>query len=420
MIERVTATPLRKLALLSKSDTRGGGASRVAAQLHGLLSNEGRYEVDHWIGRAGARPPQKSLRGGFLGDLAYRGSRLFSRWVGLPDFLSTEWASHVIHRHHGYDIYHAHDISDAISPYTLRALATDAALVWTFHDCSPFTGGCIYPLDCEAFVGSSCGNCPQLDRWPLRTRIDRTGYMQKYKISLINNSVAAAVCPSAWIGRQAAKAGVREDLIRIIPNAVDTGTFAPRDKAALRAELGLPQHEQIVLLLTMDFENPYKGTALAREALARLDRPVHVLLVGHHSKGADWPDKHYYHRCERTFDSDRLATYYAASDILLFPSVAENCSLALLESMASGTPAVAFDTGGNPELIRHQGNGWLAAPADAAALAHHVETALSSPSHLRSAAEWARSDVARCHSQEMFTARHSELYDSILAGRTSS
>lgn len=418
MIEPASATPLRKLALLSKSDTRGGGASRVAAQLYGLLANEGHYEVDHWIGRAGARPPQKGLRGGAVGDLAYRGSRLFSRWIGLPDFLSTELASHLIHRRHGYDIYHAHDISDAISPYTLRALASRAALVWTFHDCSPFTGGCIYPLDCGAFVGGSCGNCPQLGRWPLRTRIDRTGYMQRYKISLINDSVAAAVCPSAWVGRQAAKAGVREDLIRIIPNAVDTVTFSPGDKAALRAELGLPQHEQIVLLLTMDFENPYKGTALARETLARLDGPVHVLLVGHHSSGADLPDKHYYHRRDRTFDSARLAKYYAASDILLFPSVAENCSLALLESMAAGTPAVAFDTGGNPELIRHQCNGWLAVPEDACALAHLVKTVLSSPAQRLSAAGQARSDVLRNHSQDMFVARHTALYDSILAGRT--
>lgn len=47
-------------------------------------------------------------------------------------------------------------------------------------------------------------------------------------------------------------------------------------------------------------------------------------------------------------------------DTLILPSKNENCSRVLLEAMSAGTPIIASDVGGNPELIRHRYNGLLA------------------------------------------------------------
>jgi glycosyltransferase involved in cell wall biosynthesis len=64
--------------------------------------------------------------------------------------------------------------------------------------------------------------------------------------------------------------------------------------------------------------------------------------------------------------SDRLkALVYSAADLFLFPSRAENFPLVLLESMACGTPSVAFRVGGVPELVREGVTGLLADPNDA-------------------------------------------------------
>ena len=51
---------------------------------------------------------------------------------------------------------------------------------------------------------------------------------------------------------------------------------------------------------------------------------------------------------------------YNASDVFLVPSLQENLSNSIMESMSCGLPVVAFDTGGNSDLIEHSINGYLA------------------------------------------------------------
>lgn len=46
------------------------------------------------------------------------------------------------------------------------------------------------------------------------------------------------------------------------------------------------------------------------------------------------------------------------------PSLAENLSNVIMESLACGTPVVAFDIGGNGDMITHKHNGYLATSPD--------------------------------------------------------
>jgi glycosyltransferase involved in cell wall biosynthesis len=50
---------------------------------------------------------------------------------------------------------------------------------------------------------------------------------------------------------------------------------------------------------------------------------------------------------------------YSSSDLLVVTSETEGLSLAILEALASGTPTIASDVGGNPELVLHEVNGLL-------------------------------------------------------------
>jgi glycosyltransferase involved in cell wall biosynthesis len=410
------APAVARIAFLSKSDATGGGASRVACQLRELMArNRSRFEVDHWVALRDPQAPLAGLYGKYIGWALHRIMRKLSRLLGLPDFLSTAPLTLPRLRRRGYGLVHVHDISDAVSPYALQTLAQRAPMVWTFHDCSPFTGGCIYPLDCTAYQSTGCGDCPQLGRWPLVTRIDRTSYMQAYKVALINEKLDAVICPSEWIARQARAAGVDGSRISVIPNAVDSGTFRPDDKLKLREELGLPRDAPILLLAAMDFKSPYKGWAYARETLTRLKRPLHVLLVGANLRVIDHPGQHTYLTMERTFDRRRLAKYYACSDLLLFPSMADNCPLVLLESMACGTPAVAFDSGGIGEIIDHQSDGWLARRGNAEELVNGIDAAMDDE-QLRFA--WsckAREKVLKRYDETSFLEAHLSLYESLLS-----
>jgi glycosyltransferase involved in cell wall biosynthesis len=101
-------------------------------------------------------------------------------------------------------------------------------------------------------------------------------------------------------------------------------------------------------------------------------------------------------------DDLTLAEWYNASDVLLFPSLWEGFGWPVLEAMACGTPVVASDIPALAELTA--GSALLASPADEAALADHIERALTDTSlrttlrekGLRRASEftWARAAEA--------------------------
>ena len=69
---------------------------------------------------------------------------------------------------------------------------------------------------------------------------------------------------------------------------------------------------------------------------------------------------------------DQIASYYRAADLVVIPSLMEAVSLAALEAMASGTPVLATQVGGMPEIIVHGENGYLVPPKDADALAETI------------------------------------------------
>lgn len=73
----------------------------------------------------------------------------------------------------------------------------------------------------------------------------------------------------------------------------------------------------------------------------------------------------------------QLALLYAMADAYVLPSLEENLPNVILESLACGTPVVAFDTGGIPDMIEHRKTGWLVPPGDAAGLADGLRWALA-------------------------------------------
>ena len=73
-------------------------------------------------------------------------------------------------------------------------------------------------------------------------------------------------------------------------------------------------------------------------------------------------------------DEVGMAVAYAAADVYVHPAIAENLPNAVVESIACGTPVVAFDVGGIPDAVRHLETGYLARPGDPRDLAHGIAT----------------------------------------------
>lgn len=73
-------------------------------------------------------------------------------------------------------------------------------------------------------------------------------------------------------------------------------------------------------------------------------------------------------------DRPGLSYLYARADIFVLTSIAESCSMALLEAMAAGLPIVATKAGGNTELVQNGSNGLLIEPGNVDELSGALRT----------------------------------------------
>ncbi len=92
--------------------------------------------------------------------------------------------------------------------------------------------------------------------------------------------------------------------------------------------------------------------------------------------------------------ADMMAVYRDADLMVNCSLWPENEPLTLLESLASGTPAIATAMGGNLELVRDGENGWLTPAGDAAALADRLIAIAQAPERLFAMRPAARASVA--------------------------
>jgi len=85
-----------------------------------------------------------------------------------------------------------------------------------------------------------------------------------------------------------------------------------------------------------------------------------------------------------------------------------------MESLACGTPAVVFDIGGMPDLIKHKYNGYLAQPFDTTDLAKGIEWVLADDMRYNLLSAQARSKVVRRYALKSVATSYYELYQDIL------
>jgi glycosyltransferase involved in cell wall biosynthesis len=107
--------------------------------------------------------------------------------------------------------------------------------------------------------------------------------------------------------------------------------------------------------------------------------------------------------------------WISACDVLLVPAVDEPFGRSLIEAMLLGTPLIAADSGGNPEIIRHGETGYLTPPDDPDAFAERTLALLGdADSRARVAAE-ARTDAVARFGMQSHAQSIMHLYDDILA-----
>jgi len=106
---------------------------------------------------------------------------------------------------------------------------------------------------------------------------------------------------------------------------------------------------------------------------------------------------------------------YSAADLLVAPSMQENLSNTVLESLSCGTPVVAFNIGGMPDLITHHNNGYLVNSFDIEDLATGIMWALASDERIGELSLQSRLSVIDKYSFPVVAQCYSELYQTVIS-----
>lgn len=299
----------------------------------------------------------------------------------------------------------------------LALLTRRKPVVWRLSDMWAMTGHCAYSFDCERWK-TGCGSCPLLSDEPA-LRVDWTAFLWRVKRWVYERSRLTLVAPSRWIAGLVAQSPLLQRFpVHLIPNGLDTDVFRPVPKAAAREVLGLDPSERVVLFSALDTAAPRKGGEFLRKALEILHaqdmQGCRLLVVG---DGAEsWRNVVRFPLTPMPVvrDDRMLAAIYSAADLFVLPTLAENLPNGILESMACGTPVVAFDVGGVGEAVRPMETGYLAQYMNADDLARGIGRLLEDEGVRQRLGRRCREVAEQEYSMDLQARRFQELYERIL------
>lgn len=319
------------------------------------------------------------------------------------------------------DILHIHwTNSGFLSIHDLEKLVNlGKPIVWTLHDMWIFTGGCHYAGACNHFK-NQCGNCYFL-RKPSDNDISHSGWQRKNKLLCGSKHISYVTC-SNWLGNVAKQSSLLKNAsIQAIPNPIDTNLFSPKDKAEARQKRGIGTSKKIILFGAANIADRRKGLSYLVEALTYLKNnyahaeDVEMVIFGKNKRFDTTTLPFPVHQLNIITSPEEMAELYSLADVFVLPSIEDNLPNTVMEAMACGTPVVAFDTGGLPDMIGHEINGYLAPFKSAEGLAAGVEYVFGQNGKLSIPA---REKVLRDFNNEKVAGQYISLYHSVLKGAT--
>ncbi len=270
------------------------------------------------------------------------------------------------------DIIHAHNLQGKYFDLRLLPqLSTQFPMVLTLHDTWLLSGHCAYAVHCERWR-TGCGKCPDLNAQPA-VRSDSTAFNWRRKKRIYQDSVLYIATPSQWLMDQVHHSMLMPAIrkAKVIHNGVDTRVYRPLDKQKIRHALGLPKDAFVLLYVvaSKQTKSSYKDFPTIEQALNLLQQRVPVdrkiIFIGlGKSSGSETLGN-----LEKRFmpyltDTQQLAMYYQAADVMLHAARADNLPNVVLEALACGTCVVATAVGGIPEEIIDGKTGFLTPAGD--------------------------------------------------------
>ena len=287
-------------------------------------------------------------------------------------------------------------------------------IVWTLHDNWAFTGGCHVMWECEKYK-DRCSECPRLQS-NSKNDISRKIFKRK-EIIYPQISNITIIGLSKWLANCAKHSTLLKDKNIInLPNPIDTNIFKPFDKQSARELWNLPKDKRLILFGAMSATSSInKGFKQLSEAINNLENQnIEFVVFGSSKPKEDDGFKFKTHYLGYINDDVSLVSIYNACDVMVVPSLQENLSNAIMESLSCGTPVVAFDIGGNSDMITHKENGYLAKAYNATELKKGIEWVLNF-SKYENISKQARRMVVDKFDNKIVAKKYISMYHNILS-----
>jgi len=374
--ERTPTGPVRPLLVgMEWCDDMPGGLNRYVGDLHSALTTAGCQ-------------PYTLVTGPMAGSVP--GVQAVSTWSTPLAVRLASFAAVARRRRGDYDVVDAHFALTAV-PVLLAALRRDPFVVhfhgpWAQESRSDGAGGAAVAV---------------------KAAVERWVYRRARRVIVLSDAFGRLLVE---------RYGVAPFRVEVVRPGVDLRRFTPGDVVAARERLDLPAGAFVALSVRRLIPRVGLGDLLDSWSRSGLAARGGLLLVA--GTGPERPALEQRVRELGIADSVRLlgrvsdedlVRCYQAADVSVVPSVElEGFGLVVLESLACGTPVIATQVGGLPEILRELRPDLLVPPSDAPSLAGRLTDAATGRRPLPDPA--ACRAHARGYGWESAAARHTRIY----------
>ena len=261
------------------------------------------------------------------------------------------------------DIVHLHNIHGYHINYKVLfeyLQNSNCKVVWTMHDCWPFTGHCTYfdRVGCEKWK-TQCHNCEQKTKYPSSLLLDRSTSNFKIKRELFTSlgDRLTLVPVSEWLAGLTRESFLKDTRIICIHNGIDLNVFNPlewNETVSILSKYNINcscLNGKKVLMGCASGWGKRKGYNDFIKLKEILPNDYIIIMVGCSDKQVEELSKRNIIGIKRTENTHDLSAFYSFADVFVNPTYEDNFPTTNLEALACGTPVVTYRTGGSPEAI---------------------------------------------------------------------
>lgn len=220
-------------------------------------------------------------------------------------------------------------------------------VVWTFHDCWPFTGKCVHFIynDCQKWR-TGCHDCQYIHEYPSSLFFDRTEELYNIKKEIFNGfDNLTIVTVSNWMNELIASSIAAKCNHVIIPNGIDMAEMHSIVDSTAKYHDVTGKH--LVFAAAYPWAKT-KGLDIINKVAEKMGDNYHFVVAGVEEKNSTGRGIERFGRISKA----EVISWMKKASVFFNPSLQETFGMTTIESQAVGTPVIVIkNSGASEELI---------------------------------------------------------------------